>query len=95
MTPPRFTRTLSICSMLEISLRICCCTLATRRGFAMHLTRSGVILVDVPLLTACVLHPFPPSATARDGHRSERRAPPAPGSPAHIRGVAPFDVAAR
>ena len=76
--------------MLEISLRICCCTFCTRRGFA-HSTRSGVIAVRGALVCemACVFLCPARKGAARAGHMEEtRRAAPRCGDvPAPARGV--------
>ena len=65
---------MSVCSMLEISLRICCCTFCTRRGFA-HSTRSGVTAVRVALVCemACVFLCPARKGAARAGHMEETR----------------------
>jgi hypothetical protein len=65
---------LSVCSMLEISLRICCCTFCTRRGFA-HSTRSGVTAVRGALVCemACVFLCPARKGAARAGHMEETR----------------------
>mmetsp|Transcript_142 Transcript_142/g.430 ORF Transcript_142/g.430 Transcript_142/m.430 type:complete len:266 (-) Transcript_142:43-840(-) len=64
---------LSVWSMLEISLRICCCTFWTRLGFA-HTTRSGVTVVHgafVCEMTCVFLRPT--RNGARAGHIEETR----------------------
>ena len=81
---------MSVCSMLEISLRICCCTFCTRRGFA-HSTRSGVIAVRGALVCemACVFLCPARKGAARAGHMEETRraAPRCRDAPAPARGV--------
>ena len=67
----KHARTLSVCSMLEISLRICCDTLDTRRGFAMHVTWSGAAVVEGKPRTACEWRFFPLRASATGGHTDD------------------------
>ena len=69
-------RTLSTCSIFDISLRICCCTFATLRGFA-HTMRSGV--------TAFGCAPFRAACVTRKGAASEGRAHDERGSETEVR----------
>lgn len=72
---------MSVCIMLEISLRICCCTFATRLWLAMQVTRRGAAEVA---LSACV---FLSTNAARPDERPAALEPMLPHvSPAHMRG---------
>ena len=66
-------RTLSTCSIFDISLRICCCTFATLRGFA-HTMRSGVTAFGcAPFRAACVTRKGAASEVARTMSAAQRR----------------------
>mmetsp|Transcript_15791 Transcript_15791/g.38437 ORF Transcript_15791/g.38437 Transcript_15791/m.38437 type:complete len:200 (-) Transcript_15791:151-750(-) len=88
-------RFLSSCNMVEISLRICCCTLATRRGFAMHVTRSGeatvepqgVLLEESATCVACSARRSSEGHNDDDCRRQRGAALASPRRAAHILGV--------